>query len=322
MINRPPLTVVLPARNAEATIAQAIASTLNQSFTDFELWVLENGSKDRTAEIAGSFKDPRLRLFELGPVGFEGALQYAIENSSSEWLARMDADDLMFPNRLEVQMALLTQRSDLVLVGSAYALLTPFGHIFERVSNLPSREINTAEQSRRFADPSVIFKRSAALEVGGIDREFNVGDLSLWLRLLRRGKGWNLAEPLLVYRLRPESMSRSADFYRQGIQARLKYAPETLRHPQLPPAKHSAWSFIAGLELLARDGNAVRQVANFIEPDNLKTARWLRRVSSWGRIGYAWYRLYDRSGYRYRRRPDWERLFSPLVENNGKSPVV
>ena len=85
------------------TIAQAIASTLNQTYTDFELWVLENGSNDRTAEIARSFTDPRIRVFELGPVGVGGAMQYAIENAPSEWLARMDADDLMFPDRLKVR---------------------------------------------------------------------------------------------------------------------------------------------------------------------------------------------------------------------------
>src|SRR4030095_11637158 len=103
MPSNPSLTVVLPAHNAEATIAPAIASTLNQSYGDFELWVLENGSTDATAQVARSFSDPRLRVFELGPVGFQGALQYAIENSESEWLARMDADDLMFPDRLKVQ---------------------------------------------------------------------------------------------------------------------------------------------------------------------------------------------------------------------------
>ena len=107
----PPITVVLPAHNAEATIASAIASTLQQSYTDFELWVLENGSHDRTAAIARSFSDPRVRVFELGPVGVLGALQYAIENAPSEWLARLDADDLMFPKRLEVQMDFIKGQS-------------------------------------------------------------------------------------------------------------------------------------------------------------------------------------------------------------------
>ena len=57
MPTSPPVTVILPAHNAEATISPAIGSTLNQTYTDFELWVLENGSTDRTAEIAGSFTD-------------------------------------------------------------------------------------------------------------------------------------------------------------------------------------------------------------------------------------------------------------------------
>ena len=138
MPTSPPVTVVLPAHNAEATIAPAIVSTLQQSYTDFELWVLENGSNDRTAEIARSFTDPRVKVFVLGSVGFQGALQYAITNASSEWLARMDADDLMFPNRLQVQMEVIKQRPDLVLVGTAFGLLTPFGHIFERVPSPPS----------------------------------------------------------------------------------------------------------------------------------------------------------------------------------------
>jgi glycosyltransferase involved in cell wall biosynthesis len=88
----PSVTVILPAHNAEETIAQAIASTLNQTYTDFELWVLENGSNDRTAEIARSFADRRIKVFQLGPVGILGALNYALENVSSEWIARLDAE--------------------------------------------------------------------------------------------------------------------------------------------------------------------------------------------------------------------------------------
>ncbi len=61
------LTAVLPTYNAEATISQAIASTLNQTYTDFELWVLENGSNDRTADIARSFTDPRVKVFDQAP---------------------------------------------------------------------------------------------------------------------------------------------------------------------------------------------------------------------------------------------------------------
>ena len=319
-----PLTVVLPARNAETTIGSAISSILNQSYTNFELWVLENGSSDQTAAIARSFPDPRIKVFELGVVGFEGALQYAIENSPSEWLARMDADDLMFPDRLKTQMELIEQTSELVFVGTAFAMLTPFGHIFERLPARSSREVDVQSLSRGrfFADPSTIFNRRTALQVG-LDPEFTSADLPFLFRLLTRGKGWEIAKALHLYRIQPGSMSRNLDFYRQNLRVREKYAPETAGYEyyrrQVPPVNNSPWSFIAGLELLARDAHAVRQVANFIEPDNIKTAQWLRKISSWGPIGYAWYRLYDRSEHHYRRRRDWERLFSPLLENAGVS---
>jgi glycosyltransferase involved in cell wall biosynthesis len=290
---------------------------LQQSYPDFELWVLENGSDDRTAEIARGFSDPRVKVFALGPVGFQGALQYAIENAPSEWLARMDADDLMFPDRLKAQMEVIRGCPELVLVGTAYALLTPFGHVIERVLACPSREVNscTLGWGRFFADPSTLFKRPLALKVGGVDAEFTIGDVPLWFRLLTQGKGWEIAEPLHVCRIQPHSMSRSLDAARQALQARAKYAPHTLSYWPNPPRKGSSgWYFVAGLELLAGDGRAVRRAADFIEAESTRAARRLRWLSYVGRLGYLCYRWRNPSPYRYRRRPDWERLFAPLLQ--------
>src|SRR5512142_2604421 len=115
------LTVIMPAHNAEMTIAAAIQSILCQSYSDFELWVLESGSQDRTAEVARSFSDPRVKVFELGSLSFQEALIYALENAQTEWLARMDADDLSFPDRFKEQMEVIAQRPDLVLVGTQRA---------------------------------------------------------------------------------------------------------------------------------------------------------------------------------------------------------
>jgi glycosyltransferase involved in cell wall biosynthesis len=314
----PPLTVVLPAHDAEATIRQAMLSTLQQTYTDFELWVLENGSSDRTAAVARSVPDPRVTVHELGPVGFQGAIQYAIEHASSMWLARMDADDLMFPRRLQAQMEVIGQHPELVLVGTSFALLTPFGHIFERVRASRSGEVDTGRLSRGrvFADPSTLFSRQVALEVGGVDPEFSMGDLPLLFRLLTRGKGWEIAEPLHLYRIQPESMSRSVDFHLQGIRTRTKYAPETLVDWPAPPKEApSAWGFIAGLELMAGDGGAVRRATDRFagEGGPARTARRLRWLSYLGRLGGACYAWRNRHDARYRHRRDWERLFRSLL---------
>ena len=319
MPTSPPMIVVLPAHNAEATIAPAIASTLQQSYTDFDLWVLENGSNDHTAEIARSFTDPRVKVFELGPVGFQGALQYAITHASSEWLARMDADDLMFPNRLQVQMEVLKQRPDLVLVGTAFSVLTPSGHIFERVLSPPpqSREVDTNSLGwgRFFADPSTIFRRSVALAVGSVDPEFTIGDVPLWFRMLTQGKGWEIAEPLHLWRMQPCSMSKSSDFFCQALRARAKYAPQTVeRWPKPSGQDGSGWYSIAGLDLLAGDGKAVRQAAQLLAHEAPRAARRLKWLSYLGHVGYICYGWRNRSLYRkYRHRPEWEKLFAPLL---------
>jgi glycosyltransferase involved in cell wall biosynthesis len=315
MTSGPPLTVILPAHNAEPTIGQAIASTLNQTYTDFELWVLENGSSDRTAEIARSFSDPRVKVFELGQVGFQGALQYAIENAPAEWLARMDADDLMFPDRLASQMKVIKEHPEFAFVGTASAVLTPFGHIFQRDLAYQSREVDVAllGKGRFFADPSTIFNRKVALEVGGVDPEFTMGDVPLLFRMLQRRNGWEMAEPLYVYRIMPNSMSTAGDFRKEGLRVRAKYSPETVHYYSDLVEKVYSWYSIAVFELLAGEGDAVRQATGFLHGEAPKTAhklRWLSYLGKFGRLLYQW--RYPTVGA-FTRRPDWEQLFGPLL---------
>jgi glycosyltransferase involved in cell wall biosynthesis len=310
----PELTVILPARNGESFVEPAIKSVLNQSFTDFEIWVLENGSTDRTVEIVRSISDPRIKLFQLGQVGFRGALQFALENTQSKWLARMDADDLMFKNRLETQLDFLRANPEVVFVGTAYTVMTPFGHIFERVSKNQSREVTKnllVTQKRFFADPSVVFNRRAALEAGGIDSEFDA-DVPLWFRLLTRGKGWELAEPLHVYRLQANSLNKGREPAEQSRQIRLKYAPELFTIKRQLSQK-SFWSHIAGLSLLTGDMKAVRRAARNMKaegPFQSEAHRMFMR-SLLGKPGSLYYRWRNRS--LFRRRTDLETEFSYLT---------
>ena len=330
MAANPPITVVMPAHNTEPYIAQAIQSILNQTFTDFELWVLENGSTDRTAEIARSFTDPRVKVFELGPVGFQGALQYALDHAPAEWLARMDSDDLSFPHRFERQMQVIEECPDVVMVGTCFAILTPFGHIFERRLDVASREVDVKsvalashgryQRARFFTDASVIFKRSAALQVGGYDPEFTMGDVPLWLRMLEHGRGWEIAETLYVYRLRPHSVSKQ---HIESPWVRKKYTPQYLSQyapdfdfnnpPTKPRSRNSFWDRICRLEALSGDVDVVRQAANRLERDGYELqAKRFKRYSYLGKAGLAYYRWRYNRGYRHR--PDWEELFAPLIQ--------
>jgi len=329
MISRPRLTVVMPAYNAETTIAAAIQSVLCQSYPDFELWVLESNSKDRTAEVARSFSDPRVKVFELGSLSFQDTLAYALENAKTEWLARMDADDLSFPDRFREQVEVLEQQPDLVLVGTQRAYLTPFGHIFEPAAKVFSKEVNRLSMRSKgndrkfFVDASVIFRRSVAVEVGGYDPEFTMGDVPMWFRLLNHGKGWEIAKPLYLYRLHPQGLSltqiKPSD---HSYRLLAKYTPELLpAHSGVSgwskqPAtwyKQIQWRWIAQLELLAGDRRAVYQTAGILKRYGpLSTETKLIRLFSYlgraGRIFYGW-----RKRDYYRHRPDWERVFTGMV---------
>lgn len=324
------LTVVMPAHNAETTIAAAIQSVLFQSYPDFELWVLESNSTDRTVEVARSFTDPRVKVFELGTLSFQEALIYGLENAKTDWLARMDADDLSFPDRFKEQIEVIRQRPDLVLVGTRCVYLTPFGHIFETRPNAISREIgplnlrSLGDDARFSVDGSVIFRRSIAQKVGGYDLEFQMGDVPLWFRMLSYGKGWEIANPLYLYRLHPNSISRSKiaptdELYRFLV----KYTPDLL-HLHYPNGSgqqtksdpwHAQryWLRIAAYEALTGDRKTVLQAVDFIGRDGpfKREAMWIRWFTYLGFLGTTFYKWYRRNKYRHR--PDLEKYLTGLL---------
>jgi glycosyltransferase involved in cell wall biosynthesis len=317
------VTVIMPVRNGELFLHSAIQSVLQQTFQDFELWVLDNGSVDRTVEIAKSFTDPRIRIFELGAIKMGGAIQYAIENASSPWLARMDADDLMFPDRLKKQMAFIEAHPNAVLVGTAYGLLTPFGHIFERFIHPPrqTRQLNKQllHEGRFFANPSTFFRREAALKSGGFDMKFPNDDLALWFRLLEQGEGWEMAECLHLYRLRFNSTSRNEEHKNEKLQIRAEYFPDKpVNAANLNP--QSFWRKLTTFELTTGDSQALlrtvenmeNELASFEDPNYIKKMRgiaWFMKLRSlFGPLAGAYYHWTKRK--LFRRRKDWESFFA------------
>jgi hypothetical protein len=232
----------------------------------------------------------------------------------------MDADDLMFPNRLATQMSFIKENPKVAFVGTACALLTPYGHILEPILPSDTRVVTRdflALHKRFFGDPTIVFNRHAAIEAGGADMQFpkgGVDGVALLFRLLTKGIGWELAEHLHLYRVQANSLSRRTDHAEQARLVRLKYAPEHASHyrePQDPTC--GGWYTIAMLELLAGQGNAVRQAANIIRSEIPRTAHRLWVLSYLGGFGRLLYRWRNPSRYSYRHRPDWERIFSPFL---------
>lgn len=115
----PKISVILPVYNNEKTIAAAMRSIFNQSYTDFELIVINDGSSDRTAEILNSFQDQRLRVIGDGKnMGLPRRLNQGIDLARGQYIARMDADDISFPERLEKQVSYLESHGNIDLLAT------------------------------------------------------------------------------------------------------------------------------------------------------------------------------------------------------------
>src|SRR5574340_1084555 len=111
------VTVLMPAYNAEKYIADAIESMLQQSFADFRLLIINDGSTDQTQKIVDSFSDKRIELIHQSHRGIAPALNKGLAKADSLYIARFDADDICFPERLQQQVDFLDQHPDHIVVG-------------------------------------------------------------------------------------------------------------------------------------------------------------------------------------------------------------
>ncbi|HSP06085.1 MAG TPA: glycosyltransferase family A protein, partial [Acidobacteriota bacterium] len=118
------VSVILPFRNAESTIAECLDSVLKQTLQEIEIVALNDGSTDESVEIVRQFgrKNPRLRLVEPGPIGLVAALNLGLAEARAPLVARMDADDIMHTERLALQEAYLREHSDIALVSCRVGL--------------------------------------------------------------------------------------------------------------------------------------------------------------------------------------------------------
>jgi glycosyltransferase involved in cell wall biosynthesis len=211
----PRVSVVKAVYNGEKYLAEAIESVLGQTYSDFELIVVDDGSTDNTPECLQRFaaQDPRIVALCPGRVGFPGALNLGIERSRGEYIARFDADDISLPNRLEKQVAFMDVHSEITAAGSAIEV---FGDNRPSTMRFPSSHgvIRTHLLfSCPLSHPTVILRKHelARREMWYRDDFGGVADYDMWCRLDRGGALLeNMPEVLVRYRRHPTQIS-SAD---------------------------------------------------------------------------------------------------------------
>lgn len=203
----PAASVILCVYNGERYLRLAIDSILNQTFSDFELIIINDGSTDASGEIISKYTETDQRCTSVTTTnrGVVASRNLALDMAKSDIVFIMDADDYCSPDRLSKQMEYLTSHTDCVGLGSAAMLIDPDGRELIRMDvPLTHEAIDQAHMSGlggAIMNPSAVVRKSAALKVGGYREECqHAEDIDLWLRLAEVGKLANLSEILLSYR--------------------------------------------------------------------------------------------------------------------------
>ncbi len=227
---REAVSVLLPVRNGLPHLRRAVESCLEDMSPDDELLVLENGSTDDTPEVLRqlSAEDARVRVLTTGAPNLAQALNVGLREARHDLLARMDADDVTLPHRFASQVREMAADPRLVLCGTQIRRFSTRVEASRSVSDFPVDHDEIVSGLLRgrhvLCHPSVLFRRHAAVEVGGYWAEGLSEDCDFFLRLSRVGRLTNTREVGLAYRYHGDSLNA-----RRQVELLLgmRYAAET-----------------------------------------------------------------------------------------------
>ncbi|GAA4754857.1 glycosyltransferase family 2 protein [Flavisolibacter ginsenosidimutans] len=230
----PKVSVILPVYNAEKYLKQAIDSVLLQAFNDFELILINDGSTDDSETIILGYKNQQIRYIKNEKNnGLIYSLNKAVAEAQGEYLARMDADDICFPERLELQSQWLNEHPGTAIVGSFNIIIDESGA--EMGYSEKDRDFVSAAQIRKrmpvencLTHPSVMGRAEVFKAYPYSSSQKNIEDYDLWLRLLADGYVIEkIAKPLLYYRVHQTSVTQSklrkTNFFLKHFRCKQRY---------------------------------------------------------------------------------------------------
>lgn len=204
----PKISVLLPVYNAENFIAESVQSILDQTEPDFELLVIDDCSTDRSLEIIKSFQDPRIILRKKKKnTGYTESLNWAIDQASGKYIARMDADDVSLPKRFEKQLTFLEQHPDVALCGTDARV--EGGSLKFNYPTEPNAIQANLLLGSSLIHPSIMGRTEIFKQYKYDPIKEPAEDYDLFTRLAASGKQLaNLEEALLIYRVHTNQISK------------------------------------------------------------------------------------------------------------------
>lgn len=210
-MHKPMVTVLMPVYNGEKFLKEAIESILNQTFTDFEFLIINDGSTDNSVKIIQSFNDTRIRLINNDKnLKLIASLNKGISLAKGKYIARMDCDDISMPHRFEKEVDFLEKNLDYGLVGTWFSVIDGTGKEQYNVNHPSSNDliklflsINCPLAHGSLMGRTELFKSN----LYGSDEYYSIEDYELWTRIAKVTKIHNIPEYLFKYRIYGSSFS-------------------------------------------------------------------------------------------------------------------
>ena len=258
------ISVLMPVYNAERYLRKAVESVLAQTYGNFELIAVDDGSTDRSKDILDGFaaRDQRVRVMSRPNTGIVGALNDGLAAAKGDYIARMDADDIAIADRFALQIAYLEEHPECIALGTAVKVIDSSGNVVDEHAPATSHEAIEAGLLRgnggALYHPTAMFRANAIRAVNGYDPAFcKAEDLDLYLRLSRTGQLANLPTIGLKYRHHLKSTNfvhrqKQTDLIVKILarERALRHLPETAAplagHSDLPISRlHARWACTA-----------------------------------------------------------------------------
>jgi len=232
------ISIIIPAYNAEKTIQETIKSVLNQTFSDFELIIINDGSQDSTLEIVSTFQDPRLKVYSYSNAGLSATRNRGIFLAKGEYISFIDADDLWTVDKLESQFKALQENPKAAV---AYSWTAHIDESSQFLRSGPQAAFNDDVYAKLFLEDFIgngsnpLIRAQAFDEVGNFDESLlAVEDWDMWLRLAARYHFVAVPYPQILYRMSVSSMSfdvrKMEESSLRVIERAVAAAPEIVGH--------------------------------------------------------------------------------------------
>lgn len=196
----------MPVYNAEKFLREAIDSILQQTFTDLEFLIIDDGSFDSSVAIVQSYTDPRIRFYQNRQnLGISPTLNKGIELASAAYIARMDADDISYPERLQKQYDHMQAHADCAMVSSLVRVIAEDGQVIRQDVFESQYFYYNLTFICWIYHPTVMYRKAAVQEVGMYSAAYSE-DFELFWQLSRKYKFYNLPKVLLDYRQTSQSL--------------------------------------------------------------------------------------------------------------------